>query len=521
MNQAQQRLECQSRRWTGAVIVASVAAVVRGAVIAAALLGVGPLDHLGEDPDSYREIAQTLAESGTFGITAEAGPVDPTAFRPPLYPWLLSWGVADGQLGNAAVGLLHWVVGVLTCLGVYATLRRIQATPCRSETGTAAEKDSRPGERLAIAAGCLTAIDPLLLMQSTLVMTETLAAGLAVAAWWAATKDWAAREESQVRNYPPPGRAGLSGPGRTTTTIGTQHAEPQKPLPARPSRPSQGEDDAADFRRSSRAWGWPLVVGVFLAAGYLCRPVFAVWIVLWVGWLGVSCLGKAHRRWAARQAIAILAVFAVTAAGWMARNYQTIGKAVWATTHGGYTLLLGNNPYFYDYLDSRSFVEAAFWGEAWDAEPFHREWAARLEQLSAASGGEDSELAADRLASEWAKQEIRRQPAMFLYASLVRVGRLWSPVPRVGGRVGLASWATGAFYGVLGIGVIAGLWRLRRQLFDPAWAPPLLLIVAVTVVHAVYWSNLRMRAPVIPMVAAIAVVGFSKTPLHIRNSRRC
>ena len=53
-----------------------------------------------------------------------------------------------------------------------------------------------------------------------------------------------------------------------------------------------------------------------------------------------------------------------------------------------------------------------------------------------------------------------------------------------------------------------GLWGLWNQLGSPGWAPPLLLILALTAVHAVYWSNLRMRAPVMPMVAALAAVGF-------------
>jgi len=34
-----------------------------------------------------------------------------------------------------------------------------------------------------------------------------------------------------------------------------------------------------------------------------------------------------------------------------------------------------------------------------------------------------------------------------------------------------------------------------------------LLAIALSGVHAVYWSNLRMRAPAIPWVALLAAVG--------------
>ena len=51
-------------------------------------------DSLQQDPDSYRVLAETWAETGTFGFVDE-GTEKPraTAFRPPLYPWLLGWFV--------------------------------------------------------------------------------------------------------------------------------------------------------------------------------------------------------------------------------------------------------------------------------------------------------------------------------------------------------------------------------------------------------------------------------------------
>ena len=37
-------------------------------------------------------------------------------------------------------------------------------------------------------------------------------------------------------------------------------------------------------------------------------------------------------------------------APWAIRNQIVVGRPIVSTTHGGYTLLLGNNPSFYDHL---------------------------------------------------------------------------------------------------------------------------------------------------------------------------
>ncbi|MEP4682334.1 MAG: hypothetical protein ABJ015_11865, partial [Rhodopirellula bahusiensis] len=59
-----------------------LAFLVRGAIVLA------KMDSLDADPDAYRVIAETLAQTGTFGLMGEGGEATPTAFRPPLYPWL-------------------------------------------------------------------------------------------------------------------------------------------------------------------------------------------------------------------------------------------------------------------------------------------------------------------------------------------------------------------------------------------------------------------------------------------------
>ena len=98
----------------------------------------------------------------------------PTAYRPPLYPLLLTGCVALGEYSRVAVGLLHLALGVAT-VGLVLVLGRWWGL----------------GRRAAALAALLVACDPILLRWSTQVMTETLATFLAVAGLLALT--WAGR----------------------------------------------------------------------------------------------------------------------------------------------------------------------------------------------------------------------------------------------------------------------------------------------------------------------------------------
>jgi hypothetical protein len=49
-----------------------------------------------------------------------------------------------------------------------------------------------------------------------------------------------------------------------------------------------------------------------------------------------------------------------------------------------------------------------------------------------------------------------------------------------------------------------GVWKLRWKLVRPPWLYGLLLCLAFTAVHTFYWTNLRMRAPLMPFVALVA-----------------
>src|SRR5690606_38740926 len=91
------------------------------------------------------------------------------------------------------------------------------------------------------------------------------------------------------------------------------------------------------------------------------------------------------------------------------------------------------------------------------------------------------------------------------------IGQLWSPIPHTTDqRSGAAVAAVAAFYLLWWLAIGYGIWRQGRRLLSTPWAAGLLLAVSLTAVHAVYWSNLRMRAPAVPWLALVAASGFGR-----------
>ena len=301
----------------------------------------------------------------------------------------------------------------------------------------------------SFVAAVLVACDPILLNQSTLVMTETLAALLAVVGLLLLTA--AAETPSPTRAMAASGALGLA---------------------------------------------------------VLCRPTFLIWaglatlVMPWFATTGPQRLKVFG---------ALVATVALVVAPWGIRNQLQFGRPIISTTHGGFTLLLGNNPSFYAYLHSGA------WGSIWDADRFNADWAAR-----APFGSPAIELANDRRAYDEAWQHIADQPGTFLHACLVRVGRMWQPLPH---RTNPAEtptaralrYAVGLWYlgelALAALGLVGLVWNRKSHEQAPlfrwersrkAWLWGLLLVLSFTAVHMLYWTNMRMRAPLMPVVALAA-----------------
>lgn len=319
----------------------------------------------------------------------------------------------------------------------------------------------------SVLAGALVAVDPILLNQSTLIMTETLATLLAVAALNALA---GARERPNV----PRG----------------------------------------------------LWCGIVLALSCLCRPTFLPFAALSMPALFAlrrvrNAAPTTGRRLLATSccAVTLLSVLGV----WAVRNYRLLGTPIVGTTHGGYTLYLGNNPWYYaslrgelPKLANQSEYDAriiqpeidAIWRQSGilrNQMPFGMSvWVARPGTIP------HPEVAADEVLYKAAIAAIADDPTGFLRACLYRVRRFWGLVPNEPpAGVPALGWAIGVWYALVFALAIVGLWQRRqdRLLWQTPWLFGLLLVLVFMAVHTFYWTDMRMRAPVTPFLCLLAVAG--------------
>ena len=97
------------------------------------------------------------------------------------------------------------------------------------------------------------------------------------------------------------------------------------------------------------------------------------------------------------------------------------------------------------------------------------------------------------------------------------VGYLWHLLPH---RIGPSEtrsarclrYTVSAWYLAETVLVVMGLAVLGRRLRYPPWLWPAVFCASFTLVHTVYWCNMRMRAPLIPMVALVAAAGLTRSP---------
>lgn len=239
---------------------------------------------------------------------------------------------------------------------------------------------------------------------------------------------------------------------------------------------------SAGGRRSAILGG----AGFGLAA--LCRPSLLAAALL----TGTAALlfGPGAARERTTRCAFLLITTAAVLAPWALRNAWALGEPVWTTTHGGYTLYLANNRFYYDEIVNRDS------GAVWSG-PGQRAW---FEAMRTAMRGAP-EPAADRHLRDAALNVIAERPRDFARASWQRLGRFWGVAPAASVysrplRLATAVW-TVPLWGLLVLGLARGdLWRWPR-----VTAPA--MVLALSVVHALYWTDLRMRAPLVPAIALI------------------
>lgn len=415
--------------------------------------------NLSADPDAYRQISENVATLGVFGQSFGDGPIQPTAFRPPLYPLILSGFVVNQNLSLTLVAGFHFLLGLGTIYFSFVFARGVGIKPL----GCA-------------AVSILVAFDPILLQQSSLVMTETFATFLATVCLAYSTQIFQA-------------------------TFTSRHF---------------------------------FVLGILVGVSSLCRPTFVIWAgLLLSSILMLSIVSKFNctrrfSRWfssepeenqtltlshSLKQRLVQAACFGTAIllmlSPWMARNRMEIGKPIFATTHGGYTLYLGNNDRFYDYLKTDQ-------TDVWNGEAELRNVVLSIRTESRMPDRTIDELKKDNLYYRKSIATIQHRPTMFFYSIWVRVVRFWSVIPSNASadesklkwaiRMGSAAWYSTLFLAA-GTGLLAILFSpqerpLRNLLFASAT-----MVMAFQGLHLVYWSNMRMRAPLTAIIAVLAIVG--------------
>lgn len=424
---------------------------VRGGVL------IARYEELAADPDDYHLIAHNMVRFACFSTDNPAnvgslrGDPAPSAFRPPLYPVILS-NLASGKdqiIHYESIALLHLALGVATVWLTWLIARALQL-------GWA-----------SYLAGVLVACDPILLNQQTLIMTETLAAFCTVVAWGLLVR----------------------------------------------------------FHFDRNWWNAALAGGAIGLAA-LCRPTYLPW--LGVAAVVAFCLqpgvvarmnGKQKgSHWGLRllNAVALLVAGLGTMFPWAWRNYQAFQKPLLTTTHGGYTLYLANNRHFYRYL--REDQSGLPWNPRtktmWSDREFQYEQSFVQDRASRIRITNDriAEFIVDRVETDAAWGDMFRDPAGFLLAAAYRVRQLWSPLPykltadESRNRT-LLRYLTAVWYLAVYALALAGIWQLRWNLLKSPWLWGVLLCAIFTGVHLFYWCNLRMRAPLIPIVAVVAAAG--------------
>jgi 4-amino-4-deoxy-L-arabinose transferase-like glycosyltransferase len=226
-------------------------------------------------------------------------------------------------------------------------------------------------------------------------------------------------------------------------------------------------------------WG---LTGLAWGLAGLTRPI--AWPIL--VWATVFGLFTGRRR----LATVSLVVALVVAVPWVIRNQSVLGKPILTTTHGGYTLWLGQNPNFYE-----SVVKVG--GVVWPEEDF-RNWTDANESLIAGKG----EIEQDRILREQAVGWMRSNPAAAWQTVGHHLSRFWALWPaRVSMR---AQTIVAIYFGSVFVLAIVGIIRCRSIDGVLLWGVPIIF----SLVHALYWSDMRMRAPLAPILGVAIALAF-------------
>jgi hypothetical protein len=242
------------------------------------------------------------------------------------------------------------------------------------------------------------------------------------------------------------------------------------------------------------------IAGIVLALAELCRPTFLMW--LFPCGLALATLTRPLRARVVVVGTFFLAA-AIVIAPWVVRNYRVFDRPIITTTHGGYTLRLANNRWFYQHL------AAGYWFVPWDSDEL------QSDPPKPPSTIYKQEVSTDRYHYSAALSDIRAEPGMFLVSCVYRLSRLWGVCPMATEANEslthrLLRYAVAGFYLAEFALAAWGAWGIGRKWLQTPWLWGLLLVLSFTAVHTVYWTDMRMRAPLVPVIALAAGAGLAR-----------
>lgn len=416
-----------------------------------------------EDADGYLAHAEALLELGRF-----AGPFtgESTAFRPPGFVLLLSIPLTLGFGSGGAVLAVQLAMSLLCFWGV-AVLAVLFGLP-------------RSMMLLAVAG---VACDPLLLLYSIQPMSEVPCAAVLVAAF-------ALYVRSGAGGWGAVGTAAVTGRSRLLAVLAGMLF----------------------------AMGGLIRPAVLPAAG-LCFVAGAVgWLHAGRPWMAVTG-GLRSTNWEGPGLVfAAVCGFAAGLFPWVLRNGLVFGSLIPATTHGGYTLALGNNPDFYRDVIHQSVGNPGN-GYPWRGE-YLEAWQQRTLAEAAKSGVRPGdEMGLDRWYYGHALSSIRDDWTAFRKACVLRLLRFWAVTgTMVSG--GVTDWLIGAWYTCWWCGLVSALVCRRTRGYWPLAIQMWICVAVFCLLHLVYWTDTRMRAPVMPLLIVLSLGGIRSLVVCVRERLR-
>jgi hypothetical protein len=184
------------------------------------------------------------------------------------------------------------------------------------------------------------------------------------------------------------------------------------------------------------------------------------------------------------------------------------GEWTLATTHGGYTLHLGNNQSIFD--DEVSSFGQRTWSPS-HFENWTRQW--QFESFQELSEERFRESAVDRWHQARAMSWIRGNPREFLISAFYREFRLLSLLPPGDHQTSqILGWGLVLWYAVLWILAVFGAVQLIGKpgmtvLHQRIYLAIVASVVSTAGVHLFYFANARMRASIVPALFLLAAVG--------------